>query len=251
MTATPSNPQSAGDARNPLEAGQAPIVLTFEDRLQLLWKRHRVLIIVLCAGIALTIVGVGIFEYLQSKRNLDLQNQYAAADTSEKLKGFADAQPEHPLGAAAYLRLADDAFAAGKPADALGNYEKALKGFKDGPLAARTKLGIAVTKLLAGKATEGTAELKQLVDDPNQYKGIRAEAAYHLASLAAEGSNSADVIKYSDLLMQIDPASPWTQRGFALRANFPSPEAPVPSPPVAETPSGATAPTIQIGPIGK
>ncbi|MEO7413415.1 MAG: tetratricopeptide repeat protein [Opitutaceae bacterium] len=249
MTATPSDPQSAGNERDPLDAESSAITLTAEDKLQLFWRRNRTLIIVVCIAVTVAIIGIGVFDYLEGEREKDVQEAYVTATTPETLKVFADAHSEHALGGAAYLRLADDAFSAGKFADALTNYDKAAKTFKEGPLAARTKLGLAVTKVVSGKATEGTAELKQLVDDANQFKGIRAEAAYHLASLAAESSNVPDVQKYSDLLIQIDPASLWTQRAMMLRATLP------PSPPAADAttaPSGAPAmPAIEFKVPGK
>jgi hypothetical protein len=248
MTATPSDPQSAGDARHPDAAERSPIALTFEDKLQLLWRRHRVLIVGFCVVVTLTIIGLGAWDYLQARQELDVEKAYAAASTPESLKAFADAHSDHTLAGAAYLRIADDAFAAGKTSDALANYEKAAGIFKEGPFAARTKLGLAVTKVVSGKTAEGTTELKQLVDDGAQFKGIRAEAAYHLASLAAEAGVAADVQKYSDLLMQIDPGSPWTRQAFGLRASLPpaslTPESKSESP-------AAAAPAIQFTPKGK
>jgi predicted negative regulator of RcsB-dependent stress response len=145
MTATPSDPQSAGDARDPVAAEQNPIALTFEDKLQLFWRRHRTLIIVLCVATALAIIGVGAWDSFEAKEEADLEQAYAAASTPESLKAFADAHPEHTLAGAACLRLADDAFAAGKAVDAQANYEKAAAILKNGPLAARAKLGLAVT----------------------------------------------------------------------------------------------------------
>jgi predicted negative regulator of RcsB-dependent stress response len=247
MTATPSDPQSAGNESDPVAAEHALIALTFEDKLRLLWKRHSTLIIAFCVVVAVAIVGYGLWERQEASEEADLESAYAAASTPEALKSFADAHPEHTLAATAYLRMGDDAFATGKTADAQTNYEKALKIFKDGPLASRTKLGLAITKVVGGKATEGAADLKQLVDDANQFKGIRAEAAYHLASLAAESSNGADVQKYSDLLMQIDPASPWTQRAMVLRADFPT------IAPAADAGPGVApaTPAIQFTPKGK
>lgn len=248
MTATPSDPQSAGSERNPLDAEQIPIALTFEDKLQLFWRRHRVAVIVACLGVAAAIVGVGVYDYLEAQREAEIESAYAATTTPESLKAFADAHPDHALAAAAYLRLADDAFAAGKAAEAIPNYEKAIAIFRDGPFAARAKLGLAVAKTVGGKTPEGTAELKQLAEDANQFKGIRSEAAYHLTSLAAEAGVAADVQKYTDLLMQIDPASPWTRRGLGLRASLPM-SSTAPGTPAASP--NAAAPAIQFAPAVK
>ena len=53
-------------------------------------------------------------------------------------------------------------FAAGKAADALAAYDQALAAIKDGPLAARARLGRAVSKLQLGKGADASTELKQL-----------------------------------------------------------------------------------------
>lgn len=240
MTVLPSDSPSAG-------AEPGPIILTFEDKLQLFWRRNSVLIIAFCVLVLLGIIGVGVWEHLEAKKEQKIQDTYTAVATPEALKAFADAHAGHSLAGVAYLRLADDAFAAGKSSEALANYEKAAGVFKDGPFAARTKLGLAVSKVIGGKAPEGAAELKQLAEDANQFKGVRAEAGYHLASISAEKGETAEVQKYSDLLMQIDPASPWTQRVLALRASLPAA-------PVAAAPSNGTTPPsagIQFTPAAK
>lgn len=247
MTALPTDPQPAGDSRDSAGIEQAPITLTFEDKLQLFWRKHSALVIAFCVAVLAVIIGVGIWEYRQDANEKKIQDAYTAVTTPEGLKTFAEANPEHPLAGVAYLRLADDAFAAGKTPEALANYEKAAGVLKEGPFAARTKLGLAVTKVVSGKSADGTAELKQLADDANQLKGIRAEAAYHLASLAAEAGNATDVQKYSELLMQIDATSPWTQRAMALRASLPAPTAVSTTEPAKD----AAAPMIQVGPAKK
>jgi len=244
MTDTPSDPKPGVPANASAEV-HSPVVLTFEDRLELFWRRNRTLIIVGCVAVLGSIIGVGVWEHFAKQKELEIREVYAKATTPEALKTFADTYAGHPLAGAAYLRMADDAFAAGKPADAISNYEKAGSVFKEGPLAARVKLGTAVAKVVGGKASEGTAELKRFAEDANQFKGLRAEAAYHLASLAAEAGVSADVMKYTDLIMQVDPSSPWMQRGMVLRASLP-PTAAVPEAKADGASPGA--PSIQIAP---
>src|SRR5690606_24687182 len=120
------------------------------------------------------------------QRDLEVRKAYAAATTPELVKSFAAAHAGHPLGAIALLRTADDAYAAGNSAEAITAYGEAMAALKDGPLAARAKLGRALAMIQGGRGTEGSAELKQLVNDVGQLKAIRTEATYHLASLAAE-----------------------------------------------------------------
>lgn len=247
--ATPSAPQSAGDDRNLVAVDATYTPVTFEEKLHFAWKKHGNLILAVCGFAVLVIVGRGAWDYLAGQRELDVEKAYAAATTPEQLKAFVVAHPDHALGGVAQLRVADEAYTAGKSADALAGYEKSLTIIKDGPLAARAQLGRAMAKVQAGKATEGAAELKQLANDANRLKGVRVEAAYQLASLAAESGNAADVQKLSDQLMQIDPSSPWTQRAMALRASLPAGGGQ--AGPAVAAPAGNAAPSMQIKLPGK
>lgn len=233
--ATPSNPHRAGDDRN-LVAVDETTAVTFEDNLQLFWRKNRTAVLALCGLVLAFIVGKGAWEYMSRQKELELEKAYAAATTTDQLKAFSAAHADHPLGGIAQLRIADEAYAAAKSADALAGYEKAIAALKGSPLAARAQLGKALAKVQAGKAAEAVNDLKQLAGDTNQLKAIRTEATYHLASLAVDAGHAADAQKYTEQLMQIDPTSPWTQRGMALRATLPAQ-------PAAAT--GATAPTTE------
>jgi hypothetical protein len=249
--ATPSSSKPTGDDRN-LVALNAATASTFEDKLHVFWRQNGTAVLALCGLVLVGIIAKGGWDYLSRQKELAVEKDYAAATTPEARKAFAAAHPEHSLGGIAQLRLADDAYAAGKAADALAGYEKTLTIIKDGPLATRAQLGRALAKIQSGKAADGAADLKQLAGDPNQFKGVRAEAAYQLTSLAADAGNGADVQKYADQLMAIDPASAWTQRALALRAMFPAPAAPAaPAAAKAGDKKEAAASSVQVKLPGK
>ena len=237
-SATPSTPSPAGDDRN-LVPVDATTALSFEDKLHLFWKRNRTVVLGLCVAIAVAIVAKGGWDYYARQKELDVEKAYAAATTPEQLKAFSAAHPNHSLGGIAQLRMADEAYAAGKSADAIAGYDKAIGVLKTGPLASRAKLGRALAKAQAGKSPEATTELKQIADDAGQFKAMRAEAAYHLTSLAVEAGNATDAQKYVDQLNQIDPMGAWAQRAVMLRATLPATAAPAPATtaPEAATPS--------------
>lgn len=237
MSASPSTPHSAGDDRN-LVPVDATTAVTFEDKLHLFWKNNRNAVIVLCAVVLLAIVAKGGWDYLARQKEADIERSYAAATTSDQLKAFSAAHGNHTLGGIAQLRVADEAYAAGKSADALAAYEKALSILKTGPLATRARLGRALAKAQAGKTAEATTELKQLADDTTQFKAVRAEATYHLTSLAVDAGNAADAQKFVDQLNQIDPMGTWSQRAATLRATLPA--TPASAPATATTPETAT-----------
>ncbi len=241
MAATPpTDPKPAGDDRNLIPVDATPVA-SFEDNMYVFWQKYRGLILGLCVLVLVGIIGKGGWDYLARQKELDVEKAYAAAKTPEQLKAFSASHPDHVLGGVAQLRMADDAYAAGKSGDAVAGYDKALSSLKDGPLAARARLGRALAKVQAGNATEATNELKQLVSDTAQFKAIRTEAAYHLTSLPVESGNVEEAQKLSDQLMQIDPTSPWTQRGLQLRATLPATPAPAA---VAAPAASATTPSL-------
>jgi hypothetical protein len=220
--AVPSDSKPAGDDRNLVAVDENYVALSLEDRLHQIWKKHGRIIIGACVVVVLGILAWGGWDLAARQRESGIEKDYAAAGTSDQLKAFATANAGHPLAGVAQLRLADEAYAAGRFADAVTAYDAAAAALKGGPFAGRTQLGAAMARLGLGKTAEGEAALRQISTDAGQLKGIRAEATYHLTSLAAEAGRVADVMKLSDQLMQIDPSSPWAQRAFALRAELPA-----------------------------
>lgn len=255
---TPANPSGSkptGDDRN-LVAVDATNAASLEERTQLFWERNQKLVWGLIIVVLLIIAGNAGWEYLQQEKDRDVQKAYAAAKTPEQLKSFAAANREHPLAVAAELTLADEAFTAGKGAEAVAGYDRVVAAAKTGPLAARAQLGRAVAKVQSGKAAEGAAELKQLADDANQIKAVRLEATYHLASLAAEAGNTAEALKQVEQLSKIenDFSNPWVRRGMILRFSLPPEAVATPAPEAA--PAGAPAkseetPKMQVTLPGK
>ena len=219
--AAPSDSNPPGDDHNLVAVDENSAALTFEEKLHRFWKGNSQMVIAGCVMVLLVILAIGGWDLYQDRREKGIENDYAAATTPEKLGAFAAANPGHELAGLALLRLADDAYSAGRFAEAQTNYDKAAAVLKSGPFAARAQVGAAVSQLDLGKTAEGEAALKRISADASQLTGIRAEATYHLARLAMDAGRVADVSKLSDQLMQIDPASPWTQRALALRASLP------------------------------
>jgi hypothetical protein len=218
---TPPTPTPAGDDRNLVAVDANVLAPTFEDKLLLFWEKNGKKVIFGCVLVLVGIVAKGGWEYLEAQKEADVQKEYAAAANTDKLKAFAAAHKGHALAGLAQLRIADEAYTAGKSADAISGYEAVIGVLKTGPFATRAQLGVAMSKIAAGQSAEGEALLKTMAGDVAMVKGVRVEAAYHLASLAADAGRADDVKKYSDQIAQIDPASPWTQRVMALKAALP------------------------------
>lgn len=243
--ATPSDPNRPADERNLVAADGQPVALGFEERLQRFWKQYGTLILAICVLVIAVLVGRGVWEWQQDRREADIKSEYAAASTSDQLRAFAASHAGHPLAGVAHLRLADEAFTAGNFAEAITGYEKAAVILKEGPFAARAELGKAIARIGAGNAAEGETALQQIANDANQLSSVRVEAVFHLASVASEMARGEEVQKLSEQAMQIDPSSPWTQRTLMLRSALPVASA-APAAPEATEP-----PPIQFNPSGR
>ncbi|MBC8039345.1 MAG: hypothetical protein H7Y06_02280, partial [Opitutaceae bacterium] len=169
---------------------------------------------------------------------------YAAATTSDQLKSFVAAHSGHVLGGLAQLRLADEAYTAGNYADARAAYEKAAGILKSTTFGERARVGAAISAVLAGSSAEGEAALKQLSADITLGKLVRAEATYHLASLAAAAGNATEAIRLVEQVTVIDPDGPWVDRASMLRATLPKTVA-APDPATAVAPE--VVPTVSFG----
>lgn len=224
--AIPSDPKSAD--KDPSQAGKPGPggSLSFEEMLHRTWVNNRELVVGLCALVLLGIAARGGWAYFASQRELNVEKEYADATTHDGLQSFADAHSDNPLAGIAELRLADEAYAAHQLPAALSGYERAITVLKSPILVSRAQLGEAICQVESGQAAEGEQALRQLAGDPKQFKALRAEATYHLASLAAATGRPEQVKQFSEQLMQIDPASPWTQRAFELQSSLPAAAAP-------------------------
>ncbi|MBI5380404.1 MAG: hypothetical protein HZA31_00750 [Opitutae bacterium] len=207
---------------------------SFAMKLHKFWEKNRSVVLSFCVLVLVAILAKGGYEIYSAQREAGIQKAYAAANGTAGLKAFAAAHSGHTLAAVAYLRLADEAYAAGNYPEALVSYDQAAGMFKEQVFAGRAKLGAAMTKLISGKNAEGEAGLKQLADDAKQLKGLRVEAAYHLASNAASANKADEARKYADLITQLDAGSMWMQRAMMLRANLPAAPAPAAAAPAAK-----------------
>lgn len=239
------NPSSnANPSGEPTPAAENYVPLTFEDKLHQFWQKNRAIVLGLCVVVLAAILGKGVWEKVQHNKELDVQAAFQAANSPEKLRAFVNAHPGHPLAGVAELQMADEAYSAGRVADALTGYEKAAASLKTGPLAVRAQLGKALAKIQTGKTADGISELKLIAEDTAQFKAVRSEATYHLASLALEAGNAEDLQKYVGQLNQIDPASMWARRAMNLQANLPRSSAPAPA---AAAPASSNAgPSVQV-----
>lgn len=232
-----------GDDRNVVDAGSAGAELSFEDQIQAFWHRNRRFILFLVVVGFLAILGREGIRYMWKERARAISEAYAACDTPVKLKAFAAEHADNALAGFALLRVADEAYTARNFAEAATAYEEAVKPLKDTPMAARARLGAAVSQVQSGDRAKGEAALKVLADDMTIMAGQRTEARYELASLAIGDGRIEDARKALDEIAQSDLSGMWAQRAFMLRATLPAETAAAPE---AAAPAAGEMPGIKL-----
>ncbi len=224
----PDSPSSAGDDRNLVTIDENYLAPTFEDRLRIFWEKNSRAIVVGCVLVVLVILGKGAYEITVAQRERAVAADFAAASSAEgddALNFFVASHGDHVLGGLAQLALADRAYSAGNYTGARGSYEKAAGILKKNPFGQRARLGAAISALQAGATAEGETALNEIVSDLALDKLVRSEAAYHLASRAAEAGNHAEAIRFIEQSTVIDPEGHWADRASMLRSTLPVPEA--------------------------
>ncbi len=209
---TPENPVNKPATDLPQSAPTPGL----DETIQRLWAQYGRVVIAVCVIVLLAILGKGVLDYMAAQKETEIRQSYAAADTPEKLKAFIAAQSGHGLAGVAALQLADGAYTEGRGAEAVSQYEAAVKALAGTPLSSRAQLGRAMSLILAGRGNEGETALRELADRTSEATVIRAEAAYHLATLAQTAGRSEEVSRLVGQIVQIDPSSPWTQRALML-----------------------------------
>ena len=237
----PAAPQPHDPANPPPPAGADE----FRLKVETFWEKNRNFIFLCVAIVLLAILAREGWQYYQASRERGIQSDYAKIERVDQLPKFAEANKGHALAGVAWLRVADDAYAKNDFRAAATNYQKAVDSLGSaGTVRARARLGAAMSQLAAGDAAPAESALKALSADKDAPATLRAEATFHLATLARDAGRRDDAKQLLDEVSKLEPLGLWSQRAFALRAQL---EQEQPS----ATPSTTTPPAIQFNPGGK
>jgi hypothetical protein len=201
---------------------EQPVIVEpgFEVAVQSFWEKNRRFILAACAVALLAIVGREGWQYLEAEREQGVREEYArTASQPERLATFAAANPDHALAGVAYLQIADSKYAAADYRQAGENYKKAAGAIKNSILLGRARLGAAMSQLNGGEQPAAESALKAISIDAALPRATRAEATYHLATLALQAGNSAEVARLVGEINKIDASGAWAQRAASLLAS--------------------------------
>lgn len=218
MSNVPSvTPQPHDPANPPPPVGADEFAL----RVQEFWAKNRATILLLVVALFAVLLGREGWQMFQESRERGIQEDYAkVADRVDQLAKFAADHSGHPLAGVALLRVADDAYAKNDFKTAIGNYQKAAETLAQPALKSRARLGAAMSQLGAGDKAAAEATLQALAADSKTVATVRAEATYHLATLAHEAGKVEEALKHLEGIAKLDGSGLWVQRGFMLRAQI-------------------------------
>lgn len=212
-------PPPAGH-QTPTPQQPAAIEPGFEVALHAFWEKNRKLVLALCVAALVVIIGREGWQYYAAQQEAGVREQYARiADRPEQLAAFAAANADHALAGVAYLQIADAKYVAADYRAAAENYKKAAAIIKNAGLLGRAKLGAAMSQMNAGDQAGAEAALKAASADTALPRGSRAEAFYHLATLAHDAGNAAEVGRLLAEINKIDANGVWAQRATTLLAS--------------------------------
>lgn len=222
----PAAPQPHDPANPPPPAGADE----FRLKVETFWEKNRSFIFLCVIVVLVAILGREGWQHYRASQERAIQQEYAKVERIDQLPKFAEANKGHTLAGVALLRVADDAYGKNDFRTAAANYQKAADQLDVVALKSRARLGAAVSQLGAGDRPAAEAGLKALKDDTKALATLRAEAAFHLATLAHESGRNDEAKQLLEEISKIDAAGLWAQRAFALRAQMdmaqPAPAAP-------------------------
>jgi len=191
----------------------------FEIAVQEFWQKNRSLILGLVVVALLGIVGREGWQYFAAQHEQSVRADYASAgDRPEQLTAFAAANSGHELAGVAYLRVADIKYTAGDFRAAADNYNKAIAALKVSAVLGRARLGVAMSQLGNGDKAASETSFKAIAADTSLLKPARAEANYHLAALAYEAGNTAELDRLVGEITKLDTSGIWAERAASLQA---------------------------------
>jgi len=204
-----TDPSASKQSQEQIPAADPGLEVSFHN----FWEKNRTYILGVVAVALVAIVVRESWQYFAAQHELSVREEYAkVTDRPEQLATFAAANSSHPLAGVAYLRIADAKYAANDFRAAAENYAKAVPALKDPAIVGRARLGVAMSQLNGGDKAAGEAALKAVASDASLLSATRAEASFHLATLAHEAGNAAEVGRLIGELAKLDATGVWSQR---------------------------------------
>ena len=220
------NPSPKGDDRNLVVVDEDFANADAEDRLWLLWERHRERIVGTFAAVVLGLIAWFAYSAWSEARREGIREAFAAAGEDESaLRAFAAGNPGHPLATAALLQLADRRHREGKGTvaaydDAAANDPGANRAAQSLRWRARLYAGLLALDQGAPDAASRLAAVAEATEAP---EALRGPAFLALARASLAGKDAAGARAWLDKMDRLlGPSHPWREDQRRLIATEPA-----------------------------
>jgi hypothetical protein len=220
------SPSPKDDDRNLVVVDEDFANADAEDRLWLLWERHRERIIGTFASVVIGLLAWFAYAAWADARREGIREAYAAAGADEAaLRAFAAGHRGHPLATAALLQLADRAQRDGK--GTVGAYDEAAANEPGSTRAAqalrwRARLYAGLLALDQG-APDATARLTAVAEATEAPEALRGPAFLALARASLAAKDAAGARAWLDKMDRLlGPNHPWREDQRRLIAGEPA-----------------------------
>lgn len=220
------NPSPKGDDRNLVVVDEDFAQADAEDRLWLLWERHRSTIVGTVTAVLAGLVAWFAYRAWDEARQESMRASYAALADDGARRAFAAAHPGHPLSTAALLTIADDLHSKGKPAAKA--YAEAAASDPGSSRAGRAllwraRLYAGLLALDEGAAADGLARLAEVAEAAEAPDAIRGPAFLALARAALDGKEAPKAREWLDKMDRLlGPDHPWREAQRRLIGSEPA-----------------------------
>lgn len=188
---TPSTPP--GDDRNLVGTSEAASAPDLEEVVQQFWEKNKSLLMALAAVVLVAIIVRNGWAYYQVSQVESAREEFSQAETGSTLEAYADDHAGSALAGVALLKVADEAYGEKRYSDAVAAYDAAAADLEGTPFVHRLALGRAMATVMNGDVSGGKTALQSVANDTSASEAVRGEAVYHLAALALDSGDFAQL----------------------------------------------------------
>jgi hypothetical protein len=192
-----------------------------EERFNNFWSENGTSIFISLIIAAIVVIGMQVWRYSKQRAEVNTEAAFASAISSEQLISFTQNHAKHPLAGAAYMKMADGEFTAGQFKQATEHYLLAKDRLAGTPFQERAALGAAVCEYLGGNVQTGIADMRTILDNPDNLETTRAEAAFNLALLYIQKQDFKSLKEIVDIADTLSANDSYAVMTRSFRAQIP------------------------------
>lgn len=212
---------AAGDDRNLVGVEEAFKEADFEEKMWMLWNDNKTAIMSGALVVLFAVVGFQVFRWYQEDSVRKMQAAYAAANDEAAKLAFAASHNDKALSGVGLLSIADEKYAADAFTEAATLYSQAADALQGHLAQGRAMIGQGVALIRAEDIEGGKLVLNELAGGKDFLQSYKAEAIYHLASIAVQDKQYDEAKLLISQMETLDYAGIWASQLDGIKRSKP------------------------------